>query len=208
MRWRWIPPSIWRRPEFAELVKERTNGAIEINVFPEQRARHRPAGAQPAARRNHRDRAVRVDHLQRPCRRDGGARNAVPLPRRRPCLPRARRQGRPEPARQAGPVRHSRTRLPRERLAPGDQQPASGSLGRGHQGPEDPHHAQPLSHPGLPAPGREPGAVGLRRALFRARDRRRRRAGAPAADPVGGEVLRGPEVSHASPAMPTPPSSS
>ena len=43
----------------------------------------RPAGAQPDARRNHRDHSVGLDHLQRRRRRDGGARDAVPVPRRR-----------------------------------------------------------------------------------------------------------------------------
>ena len=54
--------------KFAELVKERTNGDIEIKVFPEQRARHRTTGAESVAGRNYRDRAIRVDHLQRPRR--------------------------------------------------------------------------------------------------------------------------------------------
>ena len=208
MRWRWIPPSIWRRPNSQSSSRNAPTATSRSRSFPN-------SGLGTGQQALNLLRGGTIEIVQSGSTTFNGlvgetAALELPFLFRdcRACLPRARRQGRPEPARQVGPIRHPGTRLPRERLARGNQQPAPGSLGRGHQGLEDPYHPQPLSHPGLPAPGRKPGAAGLCRAVFRARDWRRRCSGAPAPDLVGGQVLRGPEVSQPHPAMPIHPSSS
>ena len=162
MRWRWIPLSIWRRPEFAELVKDRTNGAIEIKVFPN-------SGLGTGQQALNLLRGGTIERLQSGSTTFNGlvgetAALEMPFLFRDADHAHHVLDGKVGQSLldKLGPFGVQGLAFLEQRLAPGDQQPASGSVGRGHQGPKDPHYAQPLSHPGLSAVRCEPRAAGLR----------------------------------------------
>ena len=66
----------------------------------------------------------------------------------------------------------------------------------GHEGPQDPRAGRPGVHGDAEGLRRQPDADRVRRGLSRAAERHRRRAGKPADDDRGQEVLRGAEGDH------------
>ena len=180
--------------KLAELVKERTKGAVEISVFPGSSLGSDQQMINLTRGGSHRHRVLGLVQLQRHRASDRAARNAVRLSRLQPCLQGARRQGRPGPARRARQARPQGPRPFRERMARADQQQAPGADPGRRQGPEDPQHAEPVPPPGLPAARDEPVAAADLGALLGVGDARLRRAGAPDPGAVVVQVLRGPEI--------------
>ncbi len=184
--------SVWAAAE----IKKRTNGKFDIEVFPGELARqgngHQPGAGARHGRHDHQRPVVRGAQLPAPRHRL----LPVHLPRRRSPArlleePGVRRDGRGIPEED----RHPDPRLHVLRRAADDGAEAVHRLRR-HEGPQDPCARRARLHGDAEGLRRESDADRVRRGLPRAAERHGRRAGEPADDDRGEEVLRGAEGDH------------
>ena len=183
--------SVWA----AEEIKKRTNGKYDIQVFPAS-----SLGKEADINQGLTLGTVDIILHRRELRgaqlpAAGGHLLPVHLPRcRAPAEVREERrvQGAGQGLRRQDRQPHHRAQLLRRAPRDLERGEAGAQAGR-HEGPEDPR-ARRAGLPGVPeGAGRQRHADRLRRGLPRAAERHRRRAGEPAADDRGQEVLRGAE---------------